>query len=840
MNRQRLGLAFLFFATTQWSLASEIASLRLARSHDPTLVSVRIFPDSTTLRGRGASQRFVVMGKYSDGLERDVTFESGFSVADSTLAEVDEGRVSGLADGETELKAEVEGMEVTAKIRVEDWSQETPLGFERSISPILTQKGCNGSNCHGGVKGRGGFKLSLNSLNPPQDYKWIVRGGVYYVLTMESDDPEIPRVNVAEPEQSLLLKKPTMQVPHEGGRRIGRSSEEYDTILNWVEKGAPFEPEDGSRSDPIEHVEVFPAEIVLDEEGLQQLVVTARMSSGRFRDISEEVRYESQNPDVVMVDEDGLVMTVGTGETNVLVRAAGHTVHTRVGVVTEPIPDYPDVPRRSFIDEQIFAKLERFQLVPSELSDDAEFLRRVCLDIIGTLPPPHRVREFLNDPDPDKRDKLIEILLDSPEYVDFWAYRFSNLFRVVMEPYSSQLYWEWIRSSVAANKPYDQMARERLAAQGRDRPSRHYYENNSQPGRILSEELRLFAGRRFDCAECHDHPFESWSQDQFWGLAAFFGNIDFIGYYDIIFDNPAGGYGDKGQPGLLKHPRRKTVVEPAFLDGTLLARERRLDPRLALAGYLTSHPFFAEAMANRMWGYFFGRGIVDPVDDFKASNPATHPELLKALATEFRENGHDLKHLIRVMVQSRTYQLSSRPNPNNRDDRINYSHFIPKLLEAEVLLDAVSQVAGVPEVFVGAPESLNGQPPPGTRAIQLKSPVRYFSQFLDLYGRTMRYALPEENPGPSISQALHVYAGDTYTTKLTQEGGRLDKLLVSEKSDGPIVEQLYLASLSRFPTPGERTELEGALQQIEAKQRTRAFADLTWALLTSREFAYNH
>ena len=840
MNRQRLGLAFLFFATTQWSLASEIASLRLARSHDPTLVSVRIFPDSTTLRGRGASQRFVVMGKYSDGLERDVTFESGFSVADSTLAEVDEGRVSGLADGETELKAEVEGMEVTAKIRVEDSSQETPLGFERSISPILTQKGCNGSNCHGGVKGRGGFKLSLNSLNPPQDYKWIVRGGVYYVLTMESDDPEIPRVNVAEPEQSLLLKKPTMQVPHEGGRRIGRSSEEYDTILNWVEKGAPFEPEDGSRSDPIERVEVFPAEIVLDEEGLQQLVVTARMSSGRFRDISEEVRYESQNPDVVMVDEDGLVMTVGTGETNVLVRAAGHTVHTRVGVVTEPIPDYPDVPRRSFIDEQIFAKLERFQLVPSELSDDAEFLRRVCLDIIGTLPPPHRVREFLNDPDPDKRDKLIEILLDSPEYVDFWAYRFSNLFRVVMEPYSSQLYWEWIRSSVAANKPYDQMARERLAAQGRDRPSRHYYENNSQPGRILSEELRLFAGRRFDCAECHDHPFESWSQDQFWGLAAFFGNIDFIGYYDIIFDNPAGGYGDKGQPGLLKHPRRKTVVEPAFLDGTLLARERRLDPRLALAGYLTSHPFFAEAMANRMWGYFFGRGIVDPVDDFKASNPATHPELLKALATEFRENGHDLKHLIRVMVQSRTYQLSSRPNPNNRDDRINYSHFIPKLLEAEVLLDAVSQVAGVPEVFVGAPESLNGQPPPGTRAIQLKSPVRYFSQFLDLYGRTMRYALPEENPGPSISQALHVYAGDTYTTKLTQEGGRLDKLLVSEKSDGPIVEQLYLASLSRFPTPGERTELEGALQQIEAKQRTRAFADLTWALLTSREFAYNH
>ena len=836
-----LATLFLSLSAVHFSRASETSNFGLARSHDPTLISVRIVPDSTTLQGRDASQRFVVMGSYSDRMERDVTLESDFRVVDSTLAEVNaEGIVTGMADGETELKAEVEGLAVTASIRVEDSSRETPLSFEGSISPILTQKGCNGSNCHGGVKGRGGFKLSLNSLNPPEDYKWITRGGVYHVLTAESDDPEIPRVDVAEPERSLLLKKPTMQVPHEGGRRFGKSSEDYDTILSWVQKGAPYEPEDGSASEPIESVEVFPGEIVLDEEGLQQLVVTARLSSGRLRDISDEVRYESQNPDVVMVDEAGLVMTVGTGETNVLVRAAGHTVHTRVGVISEAIPNYPDIPKRNFIDEHVFAKLKRFQLIPSELSDDAEFLRRVCLDIIGTLPPPHRVQEFLSDPDPDKRDKLIGVLLDSPEYVDFWTFRFSNLFRVVMEPIYSQLYWEWLRSSVAANKPLDQMARERLAAQGRDRPSRHYYENNSQPGRILSEELRLFAGRRFDCAECHDHPFEAWSQDQFWGLAAFFGNIDFIGYYDLVFDNPAGGYGDKGQPGLLKHPRKKTVVEPAFLDGTLLSEERRLDPRLALAGYLTSHPFFAEAMVNRMWGYFFGRGIVDPVDDFKASNPATHPGLLKALATNFRKNGHDLKHLIRLIMQSRTYQLSSRPNPNNHEDEINYSHFIPRPLEAEVLLDAISQVAGVPEVFVEKPEFLHGQPPPGIRAIQLKSPVRYFSTFLDLYGRTMRYALPEENAGPSISQALHVYAGDTYTTKLTQEGGRLDQLLHSGESDALIVEQLYLAALSRLPIPMEQTELESALKQVEETARRRAFADLTLALLTSREFAYNH
>lgn len=832
---------FLFFLAIHFSIASEVTNLGLVRSHDPTLMSIYIIPDSTTLRGREASQRFVVMGKYSDGLERDVTLEGDFSVIDSALADVDsEGKVSGVSDGETQLKVNVEGLDVIASIRVEDALKENPISFERSISPILTKQGCNGSNCHGGVKGRGGFKLSLNSLNPREDYTWIARGGVYHVLKMHTGEAEIPRVNIAEPEQSLLLEKPTMQVAHEGGRRIEKNSEDYRTILEWIQKGAPYEPEDGSDSDPIESVSVSPAEIVLDEEGLQQLVVTAKLSSGRFRDISDEVRYESQNEDIAIVDETGLIMTSGTGETNILVRAAGHTVHTRVGVISEPVLNYPDIPRTNFIDDHIFAKLRRFQLVPSGLSDDTEFLRRVCLDIIGMLPPPNRVQEFLNDPDPNKRNKLIDILLDSPEYVDFWTFRFSDFLRASRPPIPNQLYFEWIRGSIAANKPYDQMAQERLAAQGRDKPSRHYHEYNSQPGRILSEEMRVFAGRRFDCAECHDHPFESWSQDQFWGLAAFFGNIDFIGPFEVIFDNPLGGYGDKGQSGLLKHPRRKTVVEPAFLDGTLLAKEHRLDPRLELARYVTSHPYFAESMANRMWGYFLGKGIVDPVDDFKDSNPPTHPELLKALASEFRKSGHNLKQLIRTIVQSRTYQLASQPNSNNRYDQINYSHFIPKPLEAEVLLDAISQVTGIPEVFHEGPESEKGQPPLGTRAVQLKSPVRYFSLFLDLYGRPVRYTLPDRDTSPSIAQALHVYAGDTYTTKLNTEGGRLDQLLQSGKENGSIIEELYLAALSRFPDENEQRNLEVALSKFEKAEHRQAVSDLTWALLNSREFAYNH
>jgi hypothetical protein len=810
-------------------------------SHDPVLLSARIFPESTTLREQGAVQRFLVVARFADGLERDLTPASRFSLGDSSLASVDKaGKVTALADGETEIEAEIQGHRLRAAVRVVDSEQVPPLSFERAVSPVLTKSGCNDSGCHGGVKGRGGFKLSLNSLNPREDYAWIVRGGVYHVLSPEAGEPLVPRIDLAAPVESLLLKKPTFAIPHGGGSRFDTDSQEYGTILNWVRNGAPFEPEGGVAVPRIEEVAVYPEELVLDGEGVHRLAVTARLSDGRTRDISDEVRYESQNRAVAKVDADGVVTAVKTGETNVLVRAAGHTVHARIGVIAEPIADYPDVPEWNFIDRHVIAKLKRFHLIPSELSDDSDFLRRVCLDVIGTLPPPNRVREFLEDDDPDKRNKLIEILLDSPEYVDFWTLRFSDLLRVVQDPSYSQLYWEWIRTSIASNKPYDQMARERLDAQGRDRPSRHYFENNSQPERILSEELRVYTGRRFDCAQCHDHPFEPWSQDQFWGLAAFFGNLDFIGYYDIAFDNPAGGYGDKGQAGPLKHPRKQTVVQPAFLDGTTLPEELRPNQRRELAKWLTAHPYFAEAIVNRVWGYFFGRGIVDPVDDFKASNPPTHPELLKALAADFRENGHDLRRLIRLIVQSRTYQLSSRPNRNNRDDRINYSHYLPRPLEAEVLLDAISQVAGVPEVFHEKPESPGGQPPVGTRAIQLKAPVRYFSHFLDLYGRPMRYALPERDAGPSVSQALHLYAGKTYTEKLTREGGRISRLLQDGMGQGDMIEELYLASLSRLPTGDEKDQVEGVLAGITKLDRKQMFADLAWALLTSREFAYNH
>ena len=358
-------------------------------------------------------------------------------------------------------------------------------------------------------------------------------------------------------------------------------------------------------------------------------------------------------------------------------------------------------------------------IVPSELSSDAEFLRRVCLDLTGTLPPPQRVREFMASKDPQKRERLIEALLNTPEYTDYWTWRFADLFRVVYEnglPLYPKTYWEWIRDSIARNKPYDQMARERIAAEGLNGPSRHYYNGSDlrRPQDIMAEQVRVFLGRRLDCAQCHNHPYETWSQNQFWGMTAFFGRLSQLGeiggiFPPVVIDDPA-GHGENGGGAKVIQPRTKEEVHPAFLDGKPIPEGRQDDPRKALAEWMTSlsNPYFAAAAVDRIWGYFFARGIVDPVDDFRATNPPTHPELLGALARDFAEHHYDLKRLVRLIVQSRTYQLSGTPNSTNKNDLTDYSHASPRALDAEVLLDAISRVTGIDEDFSRASEELGG------------------------------------------------------------------------------------------------------------------------------------
>ena len=492
------------------------------------MVELRLFPEERTLRGKGASQQFLLMGRLADGRHQDVTDRASFSLTDPAVARLEgRGHIVATADGNTEVKAVLGKLEVSSRLRVEESNWVRPFHFGADVVSILTRQGCNQRACHAGVKGQGGFKLSVNGAHPREDYQWIVRGGIYQVLTGEPGEPVVSRINPEKPQDSLLVQKPTLDIPHRGGRRIDKASPEYSALVEWIRRGGRYQEPGESDPTKILRLEVYPQEAILQKGERQQLVVSAYRSDGSVEDFTRRVRFDSNHGAVADLSPTGLLTARNAGETAILIRGAGHEILSSIGVVAERISYYPAVPQRNFIDEQIFAKLRKFNIVPSAVSGDAEFLRRICLDLTGRLPPVARVREFLADLDPDKREKLIESLLDSPESVDYWTFRFADLFRVAIFPVGinakwTQAYWEWIRDAVERNGPYDAVARERLAAQGYSPASRHYlpYLKVPPPENMMGEQVRVFLGRRLDCAQCHDHPYESWTQDQFWGMTA--------------------------------------------------------------------------------------------------------------------------------------------------------------------------------------------------------------------------------------------------------------------------------------------------------------------------------
>ena len=819
----------------------------------PSPVSIRIEPKESRLRGNGASQQLLVIGTYADGGERDLTGEAAWKLSDPAPAVMEPGgRLAALKNGAVIATAVAAGRTAAATLHIEDVQAVRQFRFSREIGGILTRQGCNGSGCHGGVKGRGGFKLSPGVLNPKDDYEWIVKGGGYQVLTAEVKGARTPRIDARDPAKSLVLLKATGSISHGGGRRFAIGSAEYRTIMKWVAAGAPYGPED-SRENRVTALEVFPRVVTLERDGEHRLLITARFADGTKEDFSGQALCSVNDKSVATVNS--CVVKAGRlGETSVLVRAAGLAASATVGVIGPPLATYPDPPRSNFIDGFVFDKLRRFRIPPSSLSSDQEFLRRLCLDLTGTLPPPDRTREFLASQDPAKRSKLIDTLLGTPEFVDYWTYRFDDLFRVGVFPNGinakwSQMYADWVRDSIASNKPYDQMARERIVAQGYDGPTRHYlpYDVIGPAGETMAEEIRVFFGRRLDCAQCHNHPYEAWSQDQFWGLAAFFGRVFKMGDTGaeyVVFDHPAKeamGNGDVNGSIKLFHPRTKAELKPALLDGTVLEGSDRENPRKALAEWMVKHPYFAEAAVNRMWSHFFGRGLVDPVDDFRSTNPPTHPELLDRLAADFREHGHDLRHVIRTIVSSRAYQLTGRPLAGNSEDRTNYSHAMPRALDAEVMMDAIGAVTGLSETFttgVADTPQTAGQAPAGTRAITLRQPDLFYSRFLDIYGRPNRLTLPERSGKANLNQALHMLAGSAYQDRLAAPNGRLQRLAKEGRTDDEAIEQFYLAAYSRFPEPGESK----AIRELIASNSNReeALRDFVWALLCSREFSENH
>ena len=706
------------------------------------------------------------------------------------------------------------------------------VGFVDDIAPILTRKGCSGSNCHGSVRGKNGFKLSLFNSDTEEDFKEI----------LSNDDGR--RVNWEQLEQSLILRKPSFQVTHGGGVRFAVDSPEYRTILEWLASGAPYRvpgrPE-------LRNLEVSPAETILEgPETEQRLTVMGIYSDGSRRDLSQTVNYASQEETVAAVDDSGKVTARARGETAIMVRMPGLAAVARIAVITEPLAaDYLRVPRNNVIDELVFDKLQKLGIVASDLADDKVFIRRVYLDTIGVLPTPEETHRFLSSRDPNKREKLIDHLLERPEFAQLWAAVIADLFQVGWGTglKGGHQLFRWLRGSLEENKPYDRLVRELLMGSGPFvyTPTPNFFVGLMQgPEGMATQFSQAVLGVRLECAKCHDHPFERWSRDDYFGLAAFFSRLERkeepYGRFEHTVavrpnHKPVYDYLNNKE---LKHPETGEYVRAKFLGGDYAEDGPGEDPRPKLAEWLSraDNPYFARAIVNRIWKHYMGRGLVEGVDDFRITNPPSNEALLGALAGYFIEGQFDLKHLMRLILKSRAYQLSAEPNETNRDDTINYSRFYLKRLMSEALFDAMGQVAGKRLKIPGSP--------PGEKAISVA--VGSGNYFMKTFGKSeFRDVICERDHQPTVTQAMQLISGETVQELLTSPGNLIDKLLErKELSEEERLRTIYVSAYARPPARDERTKILRLLRDADVDQREAVYQDVLWAIFNSKEFAYVH
>jgi hypothetical protein len=672
--------------------------------------------------------------------------------------------------------------------------------------------GCAGSNCHGSIRGQKGFKLSLFGYEPALDYEAITGGDAH-------------RIDRAHPEKSLILAKPTFQVAHGGGLRFTVDSLEYRTILQWIEDGAAY---DSPGSPRIASLKVTPeSRLMIGAGATEQLHATATYTDGTARDVTGLVQYTSNNPDVAQVSKDGVVKALQAGETAIMVRTLGKAVASRVEIASSATPpDYPALAPRNYIDEFVFAKLKRLNIRPSGDSSDSEFLRRVYIDTIGLLPTEAEARAFFESRDPEKRARTINQLLERPEFAELWALKFSELFRAgtyESGPKGARIVYEWLRRSFLENKGWDKMVSELVLSQGAHffgkQPSSFYnISKDSDAPDNATNISQLFLGVRIECARCHNHPWEKWTQDDFYGFAAFFARVGVKEVYEN--DENATYYMEEGT---VSNPKTKQVALPKYLDGPVEKDSPDKDIREDLVRWMVApgNPYFSRAIVNRMWKHYIGRGLVEEVDDFRITNPPSNPALLEAMAHDLSSHGYDLKHLIRAILNSRTYQLTAEPNESNRGDAINYSHYYMRRMIAEEMIDTISQVTGIAEKFKGYP--------PETRAMQVYA-AGSPNYMLGAFGRPSRDTICERDPQPDIVQTLHLISGDTIQKKLAK--WKPDASL----SDAQEIDRIFLSSLTRLPGPEEKSRVLNAAKA----DREAAFQDLLWAILNSKEFLYNH
>jgi hypothetical protein len=782
-------------------------------------------PSEITLHRLNQSQRVLVGTWVGDLWTDDVTAQAGWASADTKVVRVrEDGRLEAVGAGTTTVSATVQGQTATVTVTVALPEAVQPWSFRNDIQPLLYKMGCSTGACHGAASGKSGFKLSLRGYDHPFDHQVITR------------QAKGRRVSVADPDQSLVLLKPTMDVPHEGGERFTKDSDAYRRLRDWIAQGAPPAADADAR---IEHIEVLPAQMKLAPGGGQPIVVQAHYSDGHSADVTEWVKLDTTDDAVLMVDDDGLITVTGSGAASVTGWYASQVASTSITVPRAKAVDvsvYAKAANYGFIDELVLRKLRSLNIAPSKLAGDATFIRRAYLDAIGVLPTAKETQAFLADNAPDKRIQLVDALLERPEWTDYWTHMWSDLFLVSsttlrMAEDRNALY-RFIRENVEQNVPWDDFARAIITANGntRENGAANYFLMHKDITDLTETTSQAFLGMSLTCARCHNHPLEKWTQDQYYGFANLLAQV-------TMKNNDAGGTDVlSSRSGDLIHPRYGAALTPQPLDGDPIPADWASDRRNYLADWLTDpvNPYFTRAIVNRVWANFMGKGLVDPVDDLRLTNPPSNAVLLDALGTDLVENEYDLKALMRRIMTSAAYQRSSKPADPDAPDDTHYAQYIVRRLKAEVILDTYAQVTGVPTPFSGYPE--------GYRSVQLRD-SNVASYFLEAFGRPERRqtCTCERTDDASIAQTLHLANGNTLNDKLKHERFVFASMTADPAGDAAVVDALFYRALCRPPRAAERERaLAAMVAERDPAGKRQAVEDITWAVLTSKEYLFNH
>lgn len=775
-------------------------------------------PAAVTASDEFARQQLLI----SQG-ERDVTRRAKYTSRDTAIASIDTaGYVTPHHDGHTEILVEFAGNSLTIPVKVTGIEAGRPVDFATEIVPLLSRLSCNSGGCHGKQGGQNGFQLSLFGFDQEFDHDAIVK------LARGR------RISPAAPEQSLLLLKATGQMPHGGGQRITRNDKAHQVLQRWIRNGAPPAAVDAPR---VVRLHVSPGDRVLSRDDRQQLAVLAEYSDGALRDVTRQASYSSNLETVAIVGEDGLVSTVGqSGEATVMARYMGYVgVFRAIVPHGDALPAIPNFEPNNYVDRLAAKKWARLGLVPSPVCDDATFIRRVTIDVCGRLPTSAETRAFLQDDSPNKRSTLIDQLLESPDYPAFFAMRWGVILRnsrLAGADQATYAFHNWLKDLIARNRPYDELVRGVVAAAGewQDAPAINWYwqMRDDQLHQVTADTAQVFLGVRLQCARCHHHPYERWGQEDYFGLAGFFTRLG-----RKSFGQPPPYFASGNVTTGEKNPLTGKTPEPKYPDGPYAEFTPEQDPRHALVDWMTQpdNPFFARVLVNRLWGHFLGRGLVDEVDDLRETNPPSNPELLDALALDFIEHKFDMKHIIRTVLNSQVYQLSSEPIAANQYDRQNFARFYARRLIAEVLHDGVDQTCGTKTKFSNM--SANA------RAVDLPH-EGFGSYFLDTFDRPRRVTgcECERSSSATLAQVLLIANSDEIENKLASGEGKIARLLKDKTPTKEIIEELFLGGYSRLPRPQEAA---ATLQYVESQEnQAKALEDVLWTILNSKEFMFNH